>query len=233
MKRLLLGVLLSAGMSGCALEDSTTGVETREVITLQLEDAEISADGLDLVRITADLGEKSDVNKEITFKTDWGFLAGVPRTSGTESKTFKVVASGRTATVYLRADSTFAERAGVTATVGGFVTDTMIVVRHSVPVKVQAYVNKGSIKADLIESAEVKVYLTAARGWVTDRTRVDFIVRSPASGPPLAIMTPYAYSYGGVATATIRSLDALTGNVTIEAHVSGGAPPGTTTLQLR
>jgi len=163
---------------GCELEDPIAGVKSKDVVSLSIEKDGIETDriysnGVDFVNIIAKLGNASDPNMKVLFKTDNGSFAGIPSDQA-DKQTFSVIASGKEARAVLISGVDVAPRVTISAWVEDFTDEKTIEFVRALPNDLLIESDKLKIKADNSDKAVITAQLFRDLGKVSTGTRVLF-----------------------------------------------------------
>lgn len=158
--------------TNCELEDPNIGILTEEIIAIRSSQPEVLADGISRVTITAELLEKSDPDREITFTTE----AGSFPLEGENIQISTIRASGRTAEVVLQSDNENVGLVTVSAAVETYkVTDNIDFV-PALPDDIVTEISKNIITANQVDFAQLTTKLFRDTGNPTVGTRINYEV---------------------------------------------------------
>lgn len=117
----------------CELDDPDVEITVADIITLSADKDSLEADGQKTFILTAELQDKTDQNKEVTFHTSYGtFTNGdAPGTSTT-----KIMSSGRVAIARLKVTTQVEGRIFISAELGGYACDKEIKTTFAYPTSI-------------------------------------------------------------------------------------------------
>ncbi|MGK0366000.1 MAG: hypothetical protein ACI85O_003070 [Saprospiraceae bacterium] len=156
--------------SNCELEDPVIGVTTDEIISIKSSEPEILANGEARIILTAELLDKSDPNRSITFQTE----AGSFPLSGEGAQIATLTASGRIAEITLQSDYENTGSVIISATVGNYSKPLVLDFKPAFPNDIVSAADRQTITADRVEFAQITTKLYSDVGFPTIGTRVNY-----------------------------------------------------------
>lgn len=162
---------LSLLAPACELEDPREGISSDQIISLKSSGAEAPANGIATIELTAELLDKADPNKEITFRTAYGSFSNAdPETP----KLISITASGRKAVALLQMENKPSKDFLVSAEVEGFKDEIKLTAVPALPESMLFSTGRQVIQPNAGNEAELTVKLFRNEGVVSDGTKVEF-----------------------------------------------------------
>lgn len=209
--------------SSCQLEDPQAGLAPEQLITLELSDSVLLADGQSVITMTAILGPQASANQLITFAAEAGSL----ESAGAESQTLDLRASGRSVSAVLVSDMEVDPRVNVSASVTGTDADgsftyearRLVSFVRAYPDEMVLSLANRQLSAEPEQSTTLSVQLLRSSGAVSGGTRI-FFQATPAQGSTVEVeIEPFVFADADLASVTVTNLDTLPGTAVLRAWV--------------
>jgi len=209
--------------SSCQLEDPQAGLAPEQLITLELSDSVMLADGQSVITLRAILGPQASANQLITFSTEAGSL----ESASAEATTLDLRASGRSVAAVLVSATEVDPRVNVSASVtatdesGSFTYQDrrLVSFTRAYPDEMLLSLANRQLSAEPEQSTTLSVRLLRSRGEVSGGTRIFFQV-SPAQASPVEVeIEPFVFADTDMASVTVTNLDTLAGMAWLRAWV--------------
>jgi hypothetical protein len=215
-------LLLLLGL-GCQLEDPQAGLEPEQLITLELSDSVLVADGQSVLTLTAQLGPDASANQLITFATEAGRFES-PQ-AGAQSLSLR--ASGRSVSAVLVSGTEVDPRVIVTASVTAnqdnetftYEAQRLVSFVRAYPDEMQLSLSEAQLPALPGESTTLFVQMLRDRGEISGGTRV-FFQAQPAPDQVVDVeVEPFAFADTDQTSVTVTNRDTLVGTALLRAWV--------------
>jgi len=209
--------------NSCQLEDPQAGLAPEQLITLELSDSVLVADGQSIITLTARLGPEASANQLITFATEAGSL----ESAGAEAQSLSLQASGRSISAVLVSATEVDPRVNVSASVTGTDEDGSLTYEarrvvsfvRAYPEEMQLSLANRQLIAEPEQSTTLRVQLLRSSGQVSGGTRI-FFQAAPADTSSVEVeVEPFVFADADMASVTVTNLDTLAGRALLRAWV--------------